>query len=289
MQTLPNVRVFAPELWGQVDKFSQFHKETHTFNSDVTKAVGGINGHFQKALILRNLARRLEPNLAIDETEIREKGYTPASYSQEFSAVIEEVFTELYSSIDCARKVITTIYKKCRGIPDSTRKLFARAAAAQIGTFPTELQTAFQSAVWFDELRAIRDELTHSGIGSCHKQAGQNNVTYMHGGILTNKKPLVINDVFGKIEEFINGVNLFLGQIFHFLNSQLKNQPTFALCGFFFGRAYARLIAIEEQIDFNSGTCQSRNWFDSEPDYKCPFADNCGAYQRAAASAESAQ
>lgn len=286
MQTLPSVRVFTPELWGQVDKFSQFYKSTHTFNSDTIKAVSGINGHFQKALTLRNLAKRLEPNLAIDESEIQEKGYTPANYSMEFAAVIEEVFTELYSSIDCTRKVIVSIYKRCRGIPDSTRKIFDRAAKAQIGGFPEELQQAFYSATWFEELLAIRDELTHSNIGSCHKQIGKSEIIYLHHGIMRNKKPLVIEDIFKKIDEFINGVNLFLGQIFHFLNSKLKSEPTFTMCGFFFGRGYARTLAIAEHIDFNSGACQSRQWFDSDPAFRCPFADNCGAYNRAAVSGD---
>ena len=46
-------------------------------------------------------------------------------------------------------------------------------------------------------------------------------------------------------------------------------------------RIYVRYLTIEDRIDFHSGICDSRTWFDDEPDRRCPFATGCGAYARA--------
>jgi hypothetical protein len=283
MNTLPTVRVFAPEYWGEVGKFKQFYATTHDFKPDTKKAVSGIRGHYDKAIKLRALAAKLAPNMSIDNAELQEKGFTAAANSQEVSAVLEEVFTELYSSIDCACNVIATIYKRCRNLPQSTRKLFDRATNGKIGEFPNELVAAFVKAVWYNELRMIRDELTHSDIGSC-RQAQDGKISYMHTGIKRGDSVLIIPDIFAKLDELFNGVNLFLGDVFQFLNQDLKAEPIDAFCGFFFGRGYARKLVIAEQIDFNSGVCQSRQWFDNEPDFRCPFASTCDAYARAGAA-----
>jgi len=286
MNTRPTVRVFAPEYWGEVGKFKQFYAATHDFNSDTKKAVSGIRGHFDKAIKLHALAAKLAPNMNIDNSELQENGYTSAANSQEVSAVIEEVFTELYSSIDCASKIVSSVYKRCRHMPGgSTRKLFARAAQGGIGDFPAELQAAFVKATWYDELRILRDELTHSDVGTCRlTQDGK--IAYMHTGVKHDNNVLAIPDVFAKLEELFNGVNLFLGDIFHFLNQGLRAEPIDAFCGIFFGRGYARKLTIAEHIDLNSGVCQSRQWFDNEPAFRCPFASDCGAYARAAETHE---
>jgi hypothetical protein len=276
------VRTFAPELWGQVDVFRHFHAGTHTFKPDTKKAISGIANHFQKALTLHQLSLKLLPNLSIDEEEIKNKGYTAATNAKEFSAVLEEVFTELYSSIDCTRKVIVSIYRRTRGLPDSTRKLFQKVRSNLLGgDFPTELKQAIAESDWYDELLAIRDELTHSDIGNCWIDRETKLVTYMHTGINRDGKPLIINDVMGRIQFLIESINKFLGIVFHFLNSQLEFTTIDQLCGIFFGRCYLRKLSLEPSIDLNSGICQSHTWFDNEVQFRCPLADSCGAYQRA--------
>ena len=283
MSTPTFVRVFAPELWGQVDKFKQFFATTHDFKPSEKKAVAGVDNHFNKALTLNNLAAKLAPNLRLDNEELATKGYTAATNSSEFSAVIEGVFTELYSSIDCAHTVIYALYKKCRGVPDSTRKLFERAAKAELGgDFPAPLLSALQGATWFNELRGIRDELTHSTIGASHLNSETNEISYVHHGVRRNNAPLVIDNVFKKIDEFMQGVNEFLGRVFHFLNAGLKAEPVDVACAFAFDRVYMRKMTIADIVDFNSGICQSNHWFDKELGRRCPLADNCGAYARAA-------
>jgi hypothetical protein len=289
MNTRPSVRMFAPELWDEVSKFRQFYATTHDFNSDTQKAVSGIRGHFDKAIKLHTLAAKLAPNMSIDNAELQEKGYTSAANSQEVSAVIEEVFTELYSSIDCACKIVSSVYRRCRHMPGgSTRKLFERAAQRGIGDFPAELESAFEKAVWYSELRILRDELTHSDVGTC-RLTQDGTVAYMHKGVKRDSKVLVIPDVFAKLGELFNGVKLFLDEIFHFLNQGLRAEPIDATCGIFFGRGYGRKLIVAERIDFNSGVCQSRQWFDNEPDFRCPFASDCGAYARAAETPAASQ
>ncbi|QAY84168.1 hypothetical protein [Pseudomonas arsenicoxydans] len=282
MITNATVRTFAPEWWGQVDIFQNFYGGTHSFSTDGKKAVLGVKNHFQKALTLRDVAIKMLPNLAIDEDELNTKGYTSANNSKEFSAVIEEVFTELYSSIDCTRKIITSIYKRTRRLKDSTRKMFHSVKTDQLGSdFPNELKDAIISADWFEELLAIRDELTHSDIGNCHKNQETGAISYSHYGLKINGSPLIIEDVLKRSSELIDGVNNLLGNVFNYLNSNLEKTNINQLCGVFFGRAYMRTLPFEIPIDFNSGTCLSRNWFDNESAYKCPFATSCKAYQRA--------
>ncbi|AJK47064.1 hypothetical protein [Burkholderia plantarii] len=282
MKTLPNVRTFAPEYWGEIGKFQQFHSTTHAFTPHAKKAVSAIKGHFEKALILLSVAKKLAPNMQIDNAQLDEKGFTPAVNSQEVAAVVEEVFTELYSSIDCASKVISFVYQRVRRMPDSTRKLFRLASTGGFGDdFPAALRDAFVAADWYDELRMLRDELTHANVGTCRlDQDGK--IFYMHTGMRRDGNALLFPDVFAKLDELFNGVNLFLGRMFRFLNQGLVAAPVDEVCGVFFGRGYLRKLVIADEIDFNSGVCQSRSWFDNQPEFRCPFASTCGAYARAA-------
>ncbi|RRU08306.1 hypothetical protein [Stenotrophomonas sp. 278] len=84
-----------------------------------------------------------------------------------------------------------------------------------------------------------------------------------------------------EIETLIREVNAFLGKVYRFLNSQLRPHVAEELCGIFFGRGYMRKVPLAERIDFDSGVCQSRHWFDSDSAFKCPFSESCGAYHRA--------
>lgn len=282
MKGKPTVRLFAPENWGEVDRFAHFYSGTFNFSGPEKRAVSGVLNHFNKAIILRNLAVKLAPNLEIDLQQLEEKSYTPAENSYELSSVVETVFTELYSSIDCTKNIVFALYKKCRGIPNSTRKMFRNIQIGNVSSdFPEDLKTAFKDATWFDDLRSIRDELTHLDLGTCHLDKEKGLVSYMHHGIRRSEGYLIIEDIFQRIDLFIKGVNRFLGSVFHFLNSLLKKEPVFEMCGIFSGRGYSRYIVPSETIDFNSGVCDSHTWFDLPDNPRCPFADSCGAYASA--------
>ena len=280
MNTRPTARMFAPEAWGQVDIFKQFYPATYNFKPHMKQVISGVDSHFHKALTFNNLAKKLVPNMLIDQEELNTNGFTSAGNSQEVSAVIEEVFTELYSSVDCARQVIVAVYDKCQGMPkDSTRKLFRYAKEELLrDDFPRQLKIALQQTDWYEELRDIRDALTHANIGRSRQDPLTKSVSYSHDGLRGGT--LHFTDVFAKIDTFIKGVNAFLGAVFNFLNTGLSKTPIDVPCGIFFGRFYLRKIRYAEKIDFHSGACQSRQWFDSLPDFCCPFSKECGAYNR---------
>src|ERR1700738_3007447 len=120
------VRMFAPELWGEVDRFSRFHDSTYKFSERDRRAVGGVGGHFEKAVKLTSLASKLLPNLETDRRQIEELGYTPGENAAEVAAVVEAALLEIYSSIDCTVKVLRAIYGKgSRKFKNSTRSFFA--------------------------------------------------------------------------------------------------------------------------------------------------------------------
>jgi hypothetical protein len=274
------VRTFAPELWGEMDRFATFHGASFPDSTPrERRAVSGARNHFRKALVLRNLTERLRPHIQIDRQELHQKGYSAAQNSVESAAVIENIFTELYSAIDCTRKVIVATHK-VRGVPDSTRKLFQRIRANLLdGQFPSELILAFKRATWYERLLSIRDELTHSDLGSCHFDEATGKVSYWHFGLGSGDKPLIIEDIYERLDSDINCVNEFLGQIFRYLNSLLIDKAVVQVCGLTGGKALIRELRPAETITFDSGICMSVAWIEADGVPTCPFL--CEAYHRA--------
>jgi hypothetical protein len=227
MNTNPTVRTFAPEQWGEVDRFSRLYGKTFpSFERVERRAVSGVGNHLEKAFILRNLAMRLRPNLEVDAMQLEKKGFSPDNNSRELSAVIESVFTEMYSALDCTRKVIVAIHPDARGIPtNSTRKLFRKVQKNELdGVLHTALVEAFKRATWYEDLLKVRDELTHSDVGRCHLDGKKGKVSYMHTGLGNQTKAFVIDDIFERLGKNLNDVNLFLGKVFRYLNS-LQREP----------------------------------------------------------------
>jgi hypothetical protein len=274
------VGIFAPELWGQVELFSKFCSETYKFNEREQRALAGVGQHFDKAVTFQSLAVKLRPNLAIDQAEINERGFTPATNSREIATVIEAAILELYSSIDCTAKVLRAVYgKTSRGFKDSTRFLFKSFDSIR-GEFPDAIKDIFRGLTWYDDFRFLRDELTHLGTGSCHLTEATNAVSYMHLGIKSEGKPLIVDDVFKWLSDLIAVVNDFLGRIFRFLRTFLKSTPVVQICGMVEGRMLMRYVDPTEEINFGSGDCRSFQWFEQSDMLTCPFVAHCGAYAR---------
>jgi hypothetical protein len=274
--------MFSPEQWGSLEKFSHFYSSTHELKSVGKKAVSGAVNHFRKALTLRDLALKMVPNLDLDDKELNEAGFSSAVNSRELSAIIESVILELYSSLDCSRKVVTEIYSGHRGIPDSTRKFFQNISEKEIDDrFPEELiEYTKEANSWYVGFRKIRDELTHSDIGTCHKDKTSGIIRYMHSGFNINGRALVIDDIFEKIEQSISEVNTYIGKVFNYLYSQLNDDPVHLVCGVFNSRVYMRHVTPHEAKDFHSGVCQSHSWFELDENPTCILADKCGAYKK---------
>jgi len=274
------IRTFAPERWGQIDKFATFFAVSFPEATSIERrAVSGVRNHFSKALVLRALAIRILPTLAIDRQQLNDRGYTPGDNAVELAAVVENVFTELYSAVECARKVLSGRYP-VRGMPDSTRRAFARARGGALDkVLPAELLSAFKEADWYDPLRVLRDEITHSDLGSVSQDATTRKVSYMHTGLGTAERAFIIEDIFGRMDADLDAVNLFLGKVFHHLNTLLKDAPTVQLCGIHQGKALIREIRPDPVVTFDSGKCLAVAWIEVDGKPTCPLL--CGAYWRA--------
>jgi hypothetical protein len=271
---------FAPEHWGELDRFSHLCSGTYTFSGREQRALAGVGQHFEKAVTFRRIAEWILPNLEIDRDQLNTQGFTPAEHSRMLAAVVEASIVELYSCVDCTAKVLRAIYgKRSRGFKDSTRSLFENVDAIT-GDFPNALKDAIRGVDWFKRLLFLRDELTHLGAGSCHLPEGTESVSYHHRGIKEEDKPLIIDSVFAWLDGQFEAINLFIGRVFNFLRGTLSNKPVHQMCGMVEGRMLMRVVDPTQPLNSSSGTCLSWIWFEKPDMPTCPFAATCGAYTR---------
>jgi hypothetical protein len=277
--------VFAPDHWSSVNKFRQFAGPPFEVTRDLVKGANSAENHLSKFIVLAGLANRLTGQLVEDVAELAEKGHSSAIRSKEFAALVETLFCELYAALDGVRRTLYAAYKKVRGVQnESTEKLFKRASEKKYGPeFPEDIRAALASAYgsWFPHLRRIRTELTHGEVGSCHVDEQTQRVVYMHSGLGSPTKALVIEDVGVELNRHFTAVSELVETIFQSLFSKLQPVPRPVVCGFYKGRIYQREVAASQDLSFNSGTCSSRSWFESEAGYECPLRQRCGAYQQA--------
>lgn len=282
METEKQVVVrFAPNCWGEVDRFRLFWGQTTTLRDDEREVLAGVSNHFHKAIRLLNVAQIISPNLEEDATELKLRGFTNATRAAEFTAVVESALTALYSSLDCTRKILNIIYPKAQGLPNSTRKLFQNAANGKLGnTIPQTIRDALANAEWFRTLRIVRDALTHTNTGMCHRYQDTGAIRYFNDVLKPICNQAYIDDFIAFVTELKDQVNTLLGQIFHELNQNMENAETWQMCGIFYGRVYHRFVRPTEAVDFNSGRCGAYKWFELEENPTCPFINSCGAYLR---------
>lgn len=239
------------------------------------------NEHLEKFKVLADIGNDLFQGFEIDRQQLEERGYSPASYSRKYAAIIECCINELYASLDGIRDVLYYIYADVQGMQKkSTSKLFTKAKNGQYGDgFPLELISWLSEAhdQWFLELRKYRTEFTHGSLGSCSKNDETNQVSYMHVGLGSANQALIIedfvsytNDIYSNIIELQNNIFSFL---YENLNSQLESSKV--LCGLYQGRAYMREITPEKILTFNSGKCESTQY-----EVVCPMSETCGAFKQ---------
>ena len=274
------VRMFAPERWGEVTRFRQFWSSTYALDNRAQRALAGVESHLDKCLTLSALAKGLSPNLQIDNSQLNERGFTPADNAHEIATVIEAAILELYSSVDCTAKVLRALFgAETRGFKDSTRGLF-RNVSNMSGSLPEPVKLEIQGADWYWDLLKIRDELTHLATGSIHLDQETNCARYHHYGITKGDKPLMVDDIFNWLDCMTREVNQFLGTIFHHLNSLLNDRSIFQVCGMTKGRLLHRFVSPVGDLTFNSGICGAWVWFEKSENPACPFKEQCGAYLR---------
>jgi hypothetical protein len=271
---------FSPEHWEQIDRFISFYFLT-TKQSDLDRqAIEGVANHFHKASRLLRVAEDISQLIEEDEKELREKAYSCGRRSLEFTAVVESAITALYSSVDCARKTLRIVYPKAQGLPDSTRKLFQNASNDKIDkSIPASIRGALNEANWFVPLRVLRDALTHTNTGSCHRDQKTGKIRYFSAAVKPISGKGYVDDFLSYIFEVRDRINQFLGVIFSELNKSLDDSEVWQMCGTFSGRIYHRFVRPSEAIDFNSGRCGAFEWFENDENPTCPFAESCGAYK----------
>lgn len=271
---------FAPEQWGQIDRFISFYFLTAKPTDLERQAIEGVMNHFHKANRLLSVAQDIAPLIEEDETELREKSFTSGRRSLEFTAVVESAITALYSSVDCTRKTLRIVYPKAQGLPDSTRKLFQNATNGKIDqSIPASIRDALTGADWFVPLRVLRDALTHTNTGSCHRDHETGKIRYFSSAVKPISGKGYVDDFLEYIFEVRDRINNFLGLIFSELNKTLDDSEVWHMCGTFFGRIYHRFVRPTEAVDFNSGRCGAYEWFEKDENPTCPFVESCGAYQ----------
>jgi hypothetical protein len=274
---------FEPDKWGQVRKFSKFYSSTYSLPLYAIIALRGIEGHFHKYFILKELAQKMVPKLVEDHEQLANQGYSPAVRSKELAAIIDTLFCELYSVVDCTRSVLGAIYGKCQNVPTkSTSKLFKNAGEEKIDDkVPSGVKDALKHGQndWFPRLKEIRDAINHSGIGSCNEDEGK--ISYYHDSLgQTPSNVLVNEDVLKYTCELERKVHDFLENVFYSLNMTLDDNETIQYCGIFGGLGYQRTVSISEAKDFNSGRCKSIEQFEKDLMPTCPCINSCGAYER---------
>ena len=271
---------FAPKHWSQFDRFSSFYFLTAQLSSHERQSIEGVANHFHKASRLLSVAEAIAPKISEDESQLKENGHTSNKRSLEFTAVLESALTALYSSIDCTRKTLYIIYPKAQGLPGSTRKLFQNARTEKLDdVIPEPIRGAIKEASWFVPLRVIRDSLTHTSTGACHRDRDTGKIRYFSDAVKPVSGKNYMDDFVGYIETLRDEINKFLGAVFFELNKFLDDSEVWQMCGIFYGRIYHRFVRASEAVDFNSGKCGAYEWFEKPENPTCPFSDSCGAYK----------
>lgn len=281
---LTNFIIFAPDMWGEVLKFNNFAHPTYDFQPHTFSELEGVDGHFNKYKILQDIANEMLAKLSEDDEQLEKYGYSNSIRSKQLTVIVETIFCEFYSSLDCTRQVINKIYGKYRGANSKkTSRLFRYASEDKIDErVPIEIRSSLAEAYddWFLRLRDIRTAIVHSDVGSCYKDV-DGKINYFHGKLGMGKNnSFAIDDVFQEISTYADRIDNLLRQIFHALNNTLDDVEVDRICGLFGGLGYQRTISSYEAKDFNSGKCKSYLSFEKGTMPRCPFADKCGAYKR---------
>jgi hypothetical protein len=273
---------FDPRRWSPERRFSHFLGPPFSVDVPLSRGVNAVVSHLEKYDILVELATDLIPLLEKDEEELNETGFTSGIGGRKFGALIEAMFSELYSTLDGVRQVVYSIYRGVRGVQnESTYKLFQRAGKSQYGDdFPSALRGALADAYtsWFPRLRLLRSENTHGQIGGCH--LSKKRIQYVHRGLKENERALIIEDIVEYLNQLGRHIRKLVDWLFSFLYEKLEPVERSSLCGVYRERIYERMVAPSADLSFADGRCLSVNWFSKEPELACPLRERCGAYTR---------
>ncbi len=194
--------------------------------------------------------------MAEDAVELEKFGHGSGARSREFAAIVETLFCELYAALDGVRRTLYGAYRNVRGVQkESTERLFRRAKEKKYGPeFPEDIRATLASAydAWFPRLRSIRSEVTHGEIGGCHLDAKSQKVRYMHQGLGTPTRAMVIDDVVGEVNSHFQSVSKLVESVYRPLCSKLEPVEKPFVCGIYRARIYQRVVAFRPTCPFTA-------------------------------------
>lgn len=277
--------VFRPDLWTDVGRFQKFIGAPFPNDGNLRIGTKAVSDHLEKFRVLAGLANRLAKDLELDHFEVESRGYSSATHSKEYAAIVESLITTLYSVLDGLRQALYGAYRKVQRVQNSSNeRMFNFATDQKYGAgFPEPIRTALADAnsTWFPEFRRIRTELTHRELGTCSWNPKTGKIVYMHVGLGSASKAHVVDDITKTLSDWYANVYELVQYVFRFLGDQLAPIERSVVCGFYRGRVYERRVALTADITFHSGICLSRSWFDKPDEVdKCPLRGSCGAYAR---------
>lgn len=274
---------FSPEQWSPLDRFTKFHRTTYSIEQPAEIALRGIGTHLSKANIFYGLAVAIAPRIIEDDKEVEANGYSPAIRSKEITSLVESVFCELYSSLDCMCRVLGGVFNNNRGVPKkSAHRFFDRAGRGNsVIDLPEGIRTALANASFYNSLEKIRTSITHYDGGTCCLDKSTGKIFYILPEPLKGERSDKLDDIFGYLCKLSQQIVQIYYNVFSELNKTLKDCETEQICCISYGRVYMRRVLPSEAVDFHSGTCDSYRWFEKPENPKCPFLGKCGAYSRA--------
>jgi hypothetical protein len=219
-----------------------------------------------------------------DKVQLEKNGYSNNRFHLEFTALLEVLVGDLYSSLDGIRRVLFSVYRDTKGIQNhSTETLFKRAIQHDYyNGIPPNIRDALVTAQnnWFPSLRRLRTELAHGQTGVCDLVERTDKIRYFHGGLGDGRKAFVIEDVIAELNTWREGVIVLKEIIFKQLFLLLEQEPVHQPCGMYKGHLYERFVAPTATLSSNDGFCHSRRWFLMAGDLQCPRRNECGAFNR---------
>lgn len=276
---------FTPERWSNLEKLLRHLNAAAGKNGNVRKGLHDCSSHLAKVPVFWRIAKKLRPGLQNDDDELETYGGTNGLSGAEMAAVFESIICELYSALDGLRLFFYGEYKNVKGVQNSSNgKLFGNAKNEKYGIeFPEEIRGLLSKASeeWFEELRGFRTELTHGSAGFCSWNRESDTITYMNQGIKESSNRLqFIDDMESKIRFYEASVMAFVETIAEYYLDRVDNIPVFQVCGMFKARVYTRAVVINRNTVSFDGHCLAHEWFDMNPEFRCPMAEGCEAYGR---------
>jgi hypothetical protein len=271
---------FAPEHWSSLQTLRSMLGDPLPTTTRAYEGLDACLHHQNKVVIFARLAQRIVPDLPKDREQLEATGASDNIHSAEFGALLEAMLCEMYSSLDGLAMFLCEAFPRARGLQcKSNEKLFRRAAETGYGdTFPEEVRKLLAEAYggWFPRLRSMRKQITHSTGGFFYLDK-ENRITYFHGAMV--RRPQIIEDIVGVVNKLEEKVRSFLEQMACYFIAQLAPKPRMYPCGNYRARMYIRMVAPKPDLSFHDGQCVSWEWFEKEPEFFCPLAQQCGAYK----------